>query len=133
MRVLPINNNYNKTQFKGKINESDLLKKALTHFNEAELKEFNAIKEKMSKVNDGKVYSLLMGTKCGYDKMNGRITDVYYRYVELAANNPDRGMDFYNEEIYRIDIGNGNAQRKLESDNSAFVRAILEPLRKIYK
>ena len=45
MRALSINNNYNKTQFKGKINECDFLKKALTHFNEAELKEFNAIKK----------------------------------------------------------------------------------------
>lgn len=133
MRILPINNNYNKTQFKGKINESDFLKKALTHFNEAELKEFNTIKEKMAKVNDGKVYSLLMGTKFGYDKRNGRTIDVYYRYAELAANNPDRGMDFYNEEIYRIDVGNAEAQRELDSDNTAFARAILKPLREIYK
>ena len=57
----------------------------------------------MAKVNDGKVYSLLMGSKCGYDKRNGRTTDVYYRYVELAANNPDRRMDFYNKEIYAED------------------------------
>lgn len=68
MRILPINNSYSKPQFKGKINECDFLKKALTHFNEAELKEFNALKEKMAKVNDGKIYSLLMGSKCGYDK-----------------------------------------------------------------
>ena len=133
MKILPINNNYNKPQFKGKINESDFLKKALTHFNEAELKEFNALKEKMAKVNDGKVYSLLMGCKFGYDKRNNHVTDVYYRYAQLAANNTDRGMDFYNKEIYQIDIGNGTNIRKLDSDNTAFVRAILEPLRKIYK
>ena len=133
MKILPINNNYNKPQFKGKINESDFLKKALTHFNEAELKEFNALKEKMAKVNDGKVYSLLMGCKCGYDKRNNHVTDVYYRYTQLAANNTDRGMDFYNKEIYRIDIGNVGEQRELDSDNTAFARAILEPLRKIYK
>ena len=74
-----------------------------------------------------------MWSKYGYDKRNGRTTDVYYRYVELAANNPDWRMDFYNKEIYRIDIGNGNDQSELDSDNNAFVRAILEPLRKIYK
>ena len=133
MRILPINSSYSKPQFKGKINECDFLKKALTHFNEAELKEYKAIKEKMAKVNDGKIYSLLMGSKCGYDKRNNHVSDVYYRYAQLAANNPDRRMDFYNEEIYRIDIGNGNYQRELDSDNNAFVRAILEPLRKIYK
>lgn len=133
MRVLPINNNYNKPQFKGKVQESDFLKKALTHFNETELKEFNALKEKMAKVHDGKIYSLLMGTKFDYDKRNNHVSDVYYRYAQLAANNTDRGMDFYNKEIYRIDLGNAEAQRELDSDNTAFVRAILEPLRKIYK
>ena len=133
MRVLPINNNYNKPQFKGKIQESNFLKKALTHFKEAELKEFNVLKEKMAKVNDGKVYSLLMGTKCGYDKTNKYSPDVYYRYAQLAANNTAKKMDFYNKEIYQIDIGNGTNIRKLDSDNTAFARAILEPLKKIYK
>lgn len=37
MRILPINNSYSKPQFKGKINECDFLKKALTHFNEADI------------------------------------------------------------------------------------------------
>lgn len=133
MKILPINNNYNKPQFKGKINESDFLKKALTHFNEAEIKEFNTLKEKMAKVNDGKIYSLLMGTKCGNDKRNNHVTNVFYRYAQLAANNTDRKMDFYNKEIYQIDIGDWRELRELDSDNTAFARAILEPLRKIYK
>ena len=114
MKILPINNNYNKPQFKGKINESDFLKKALTHFNEAEIKEFNTLKEKMAKVNDGKIYSLLMGTKCGNDKRNNHVTNVFYRYAQLAANNTDRKMDFYNKEIYQIDIGDWRELRELD-------------------
>ena len=41
-----------------------------------------------------------MGSKCGYDKRNNHVSDVYYRYAQLAANNTDRKMDFYNKEIY---------------------------------
>ena len=43
---------------------------------------------------------------CGYDKRNNHVSDVYYRYAQLVANNTDRKMDFYNKEIYQIDIGN---------------------------
>lgn len=102
MKILPINNNYNKPQFKGKINESDFLKKALTHFNEAEIKEFNTLKEKMAKVNDGKIYSLLMGTKCGNDKRNNHVTNVFYRYAQLAANNTNILIKSYLAKHYNL-------------------------------
>ena len=55
MKILPVKNDYYKPQFKGKIHDNGFLKSALTHFSDAELKEYKALKAKMAKV---KTYSL---------------------------------------------------------------------------
>ena len=91
MRILPINNSYSKPQFKGKINECDFLKKALTHFNEAELKEFNALKEKMAKVNDG----LSVGHTCP-TKTKSTIystnSEIFILFLSLHNSKPCRSL-----------------------------------------
>lgn len=129
MRINPIYS-WDKS-FKGKIENSTLLKKALLNFTPEELAEFNNLKNKMAKVNDGKVFSVLNGTKFPKNEAPS-YKDVFKRYVQLCSKEEDKPIEFYNEEFYRNDTGRGLYITEGKTDTSAFAKAILPPLRKLY-
>lgn len=129
MKISKIDSQNN--NFKGRINDCIFLKEALSHFNPAELSEFNNLKNKMSKVNDGKVFSVLQGSKFPQDtKYKNR--DVFERYVQLASKENDKPMEFYEPQTYRVDSGSWRHITEGNTDSSAFAKAILTPLRNIY-
>ena len=129
MKISVINSN--NSVFNGKIEDSTLLRKALLNFNSGELTEFNRLKDKMAKVNDGKVFSVLDGTRFSRNETS-HYKDIFIRYVQLSSKEEDKPMEFYNKEVYRTDTGRGLDISEGTTDKTAFAKAILTPLRRIY-
>lgn len=114
--------------FKGQIKQSKYLSTALAQFSEKELVEFKTLHTKAMSVNDGKVYKVLKG--CKYKTLDSDAfskTESFY-YVGLY----DENYKPLSEEVYEIEVGSGKYSRVVSTDNNAFVRAILEPLRNLY-
>ena len=131
MKIPAINNIY-QPQFKGKFKESQFTQKALTNFNNAELEEFNMLKNRMSKINDGKTFKLLEGTICSYKNNTDSELEGFIKYAQLYSESTNGKCDFYNKEVYAIEIKEFFGKENFK-DPKAFVRAILEPLKRIYK
>ena len=116
------------TAFKGQIKSSKYLSMALAQFSEKELAEFNTLHAKAMKVNDGKVYHVLKGCKCKTENLDNFTKTEYNHYIGLY----DENSKPLSKEIYEIEVGSWKYSRVVSTDKNAFVRAILDPLRKLY-
>ena len=122
-----------KINFKGKIQESVILNKALGKLKPIERAEFNDLKTKAAKVQDGKIFSLCIGCKYSTNKKTGE--DEHYYYTQLHESNEKK---FFPAEIYKISTAYRRSifedcnEKIIATDDSAFARAILNPLREIY-
>ena len=117
-----------KINFKGQIKETDPLVKALKKFTPQELAEFNELKLKASKISDGRNFFLCMGGKI---KTKEAAKDECHYYTQFYESKEGK---YYPAETYRVAK---EGWRRLEeitvsTDDSAFARAILNPLREIY-
>lgn len=124
--IQPIGLIHNQLHFRGKIKETVILKDSMSNFSEKELAEFNTLKNKASKVYDGKELTVYKNSKFAPDSFE-KATNIYSIGI-LDENN-----EFLSSEIYKIASSEKISKQKIHSeDKTAFARAILNPLRDLY-
>lgn len=129
LMILPVTVNYTpKYNFKGKIAKTENLNKALGHFTQSELKEFQQLEKKAAKICDGKIFHVILGAETE-ENLNSRYYSFnIYHLVQLMDND----HKFYEKEYYKISESEGNEINEIASDTSAFAKAIIKPLKDIY-
>ncbi|GEM_PF-6753937 len=111
-----------KPLFRGRINNSEVLNKALKNLSEKDYAEFLALREKASKVDDGRVFSFFNSKRYGRNA-KGEITSVSRGFGLMES-----GKGTISNNVYSFEH---NGKVRIEDERALF-KTLIEPLRKIY-